>query len=120
MRLGGLDSYEVERSQACARYGEKSANDEARVQKDMDLVVGSHVRALLLYGFLAFRFTFAQLRHYGQVRTQADVALMRRCYELSSGPFAKRCLPYDSTITAAALHGLHNKNRMSQKRTVTS
>ena len=55
--LSGLDDYEVERVGACGRYGEKSANDEQRVQADMDAIVGSHTR------------------------TQADFFLMRRCYD---------------------------------------
>ena len=58
LRLGGLDEYDIQRGDACARYGEKSANDEQRVQAQMDLIVGSHVR------------------------TTADVKLMRRCYNL--------------------------------------
>ena len=59
MRLSGLDDYEITRSDNCARHGEKSAQDEQRVQKDMDLIVGSHVR------------------------TQANVALMKRCYNIT-------------------------------------
>lgn len=58
MRLGGLDSYEIQRSEACARYGESSATNEKKLQQDMDIIVGSHMR------------------------TAADVALMKRCYDL--------------------------------------
>ena len=57
LRLDGLDAYELDRADTCARYGERSASDEQRVQNQMDLIVGSHVRV------------------------QADVALMRRCYD---------------------------------------
>ena len=58
IRLNGLDAYDTNRGEVCARYGEKSANDEQRVQAEMDVIVGAHTR------------------------TQADVALMNRCYDL--------------------------------------
>lgn len=57
LRLSGLEDYEQKRSDFCARYGEKSANDERRVQAQMELIVGSHVR------------------------TSADVQLMKKCYD---------------------------------------
>jgi hypothetical protein len=57
-RLSGLDEYELERAETCARFGEKSANDERRVQEEMEMIVGSHVR------------------------TKPKVMLMRRCYDL--------------------------------------
>ena len=55
-----MDEYEVGRADTCARYGEKSTNDEQRVHSEMDLVVASHRRL------------------------QADIALMRRCYDLAA------------------------------------
>jgi len=59
LRLEGLDSYHLARSDACARYGERSASQESEVYADMDLIVNSHVR------------------------TQSQVRLMRRCYNTS-------------------------------------
>jgi hypothetical protein len=58
-RLKGLDSFVLEQQEICARQGEKSANDEADVQAEMDMIVGSHRR------------------------TQNDVFLMRQCYDTS-------------------------------------
>ena len=56
LRLEGIDAYELERADYCARYGERSANDEQRVATDMDAISASHGRM------------------------QADMALMNRCY----------------------------------------
>lgn len=57
LRLEGLDAYDINRAETCARYGEKSAADEERVRTEMNLIRGSHER------------------------TTADVSLMERCYD---------------------------------------
>jgi len=55
-RLAGLDAYHLRRAEACARYGEKSANEQQQVQSEMNIIVSSHLRS------------------------QAEVRMMRSCY----------------------------------------
>jgi len=42
LRLEGLDEYELERSSVCAAYGEKSANNEARLQTNVRNLKDAH------------------------------------------------------------------------------
>jgi len=44
LRLTGLDEYNQRRAETCARYGERSANEQQQVQSEMDVIVNSHER----------------------------------------------------------------------------
>lgn len=57
LRLTGIDDYEIQRAEACTAYGESSAQSEQQLRSDYNLIIGSHTRA------------------------QADVSMMRSCYD---------------------------------------
>ncbi len=59
LRLQGIDDYEMRRAEVCTAYGERSAQNEQEVRAEYEIIISSHVRA------------------------QADVHMMRRCYNTS-------------------------------------